>query len=92
MDLEDSVICHTFAPDLKTRNKKMMQNPVKQEKYDRDAVEEHLTHLGSLFLQAHTIGLENIHKEPLHLSSGFVGALRDIRGKRYVKKTLNNQQ
>lgn len=64
----------------------MIQNSVRQEKYDRDAVEEHLSHLGGLFLQAHTIGLENMFKEPLHPSSEFLGALRDIRGERYLKK------
>ena len=84
--MADSGIWYIFAPDLKTRNKKMIQNQVRQEKYDRDAVEEHSSHLGKLFYQAHTIGLENMSKEPLHLSSEFADVLTDIRGERYVNK------
>ena len=57
----------------------MHQNVMKVDIIDKEFSElfdDHLSHLGELFHKAHTEGIENMYKEPLHLTKQFIQAVK----------------
>lgn len=44
--------------------------------YVQNAFDGHLSRLGELFNRAHTEGIENMYKEPLHLTKQFIQTVK----------------